>query len=200
MLHLTCVCHQLAVARTNEEMFKTKLVREDARYVELNRLLTQAYTKVIAAGLNPAGMSGAPWCAWRESQGWLKLLFFKESWAELVLRLTYGKTILWSLIGWNRRPSYSKQGSPNGTDVIQIRHFCDHSRFICSLSNLNNHPPLSHDSKYVIPFIPSLCPSTPVLLLLLMFLDWHITGRLSTLPTQQPFGDYCNSEIKGSRC
>lgn len=144
MLHLTCVCHQLAVARTNEEMFKTKLVREDARYVELNRLLTQAYTKVIAAGLNPAGMSGAPWCAWRESQGWLKLLFFKESWAELVLRLTYGKIILWKLIGWNRRPSYSKQGSPNGTDVIQIRHFfCDHSRFICSLSNLNNHP-LSH--------------------------------------------------------
>lgn len=141
MLHLTCVCHQLAVARTNEEMFKTKLVREDARYVELNRLLTQAYTKVIAAGLNPAGMSGAPWCAWRESQGWLKLLFFKESWAELVLRLTYGKIILWKLIGWNRRPSYSKQGSPNGTDVIQIRHFCDHSRFICSLSNLNNHPP-----------------------------------------------------------
>ena len=50
---------QLALARIDEEAFKTKLAREDARYTALSKILEQAYTKIIAAGLDP-GVSNEP--------------------------------------------------------------------------------------------------------------------------------------------
>lgn len=50
---------QLAVARVDEGIFKASLGQENARYAELTRSLAQAYTKILAAGLD-LGVSDAP--------------------------------------------------------------------------------------------------------------------------------------------
>lgn len=50
---------QLTAARVDEGAFKTKLEHENARQLELARSLEQAYTKIIAAGLD-LGVSNAP--------------------------------------------------------------------------------------------------------------------------------------------
>ncbi|CAM9658341.1 unnamed protein product [Hapterophycus canaliculatus] len=49
----------LAVARADEGKFKTRLGQEGARHAELSRSLQQAYTRILAAGLDP-GVSEAP--------------------------------------------------------------------------------------------------------------------------------------------
>ncbi|CAM9705482.1 unnamed protein product [Ectocarpus fasciculatus] len=49
----------LAVARADEGNFRTRLEQESARHAELSRSLEQAYTKLLAAGLDP-GVSDAP--------------------------------------------------------------------------------------------------------------------------------------------
>ncbi|CAM9324985.1 unnamed protein product [Scytosiphon promiscuus] len=49
----------LAVARADEGKFKTRLGQESARHVELSRSLQQAYTTILASGLDP-GVSEAP--------------------------------------------------------------------------------------------------------------------------------------------
>lgn len=50
---------QLAVARADQGNFRTILEQESARHAELSRSLEQAYTKLLAAGLDP-GVSDAP--------------------------------------------------------------------------------------------------------------------------------------------
>jgi len=50
---------KLAVARADEGVFKARLGQESARHAELSRSLEQAYTKILAAGLDP-GVSEAP--------------------------------------------------------------------------------------------------------------------------------------------
>lgn len=50
---------QLALARTEEKNFKTRLGQENARQTELAQSLEHAYTKILAAGLDP-GVSEAP--------------------------------------------------------------------------------------------------------------------------------------------
>ncbi|CAN0077473.1 unnamed protein product [Ectocarpus sp. 12 AP-2014] len=49
----------LAVARADQGNFRTRLEQESARHAELSRSLEQAYTKLLAAGLDP-GVSDAP--------------------------------------------------------------------------------------------------------------------------------------------
>lgn len=59
LLSILFLIHQLAVARVDEGMFKIRLGQESARHAELSRSLEQAYTKILAAGLDP-GVSEAP--------------------------------------------------------------------------------------------------------------------------------------------